>query len=319
MRAYKTKHYLFHILKVVVVITAFVVIYYKFRANDALSWKSFSVYMKDSDILRFPVVLIILALSVCNWVFEILKWKLLSRQLVKISFSESVKQVLFAQTISIFTPYKTGEYGAKTLFFERKQVKKVIFLNFLGNFSQMMITLFFGVFGMYFFIKTKLSGYENHYFSVVLMGIIFFLIGNLCYKNIRFTIGKYSFQKLRLFQKRIPQDIKYKVLFYSFIRYLAFSGQFFLLLNMLMPVPFWETMLLIFSFYLLSSLLPMITFFDVVVKGSVALLVFSFVDTGVVLFITSVMWILNTVFPALLGSFYVIKLKAPSTKIQIPI
>src|SRR5690606_28169082 len=207
---------------------------------------------------------------------------------------------------SIFTPYKMGEYGAKTLFFQRKQVKKVIFLNFLGNFSQMLITLFLGIFGLYFFVKTEFYGYENHYFIAVFSGVILFLAGNRFYKNSHFSIEKYSFQKLRLFLKKIPKQTKYKVLLYSFMRYLAFSGQFFLLLNMLVPVPFWETLMLIFSFYLLSSLLPVMQFFDVAVKGSIALLIFTAVDVSIMLFVTSLMWILNTVLPALIGSFYVI-------------
>src|SRR5690606_28907622 len=195
MRTYKAKQYLFHILKVVVVITALFFIYTKIQTNHSLTWKTFGMYFKESDILQTPFVIAVLFLSASNWFFEILKWQVLSKQVVNISFFESMRHVLSAQTASIFTPLKIGEYGAKVLFFEQKQVKKVVFLNFLGNFNQMLITLFFGIFGLYFFIKNEFSGYEQFYPLAVVLAILFFLVGNRFSKKVNFSIGKYSFIK----------------------------------------------------------------------------------------------------------------------------
>jgi len=51
--------------------------------------------------------------------------------------------------------------------------------------------------------------------------------------------------------------------------------------------------------------------FDVVLKGTVAIWVFSFynLEPLTVLSITSIMWILNFVLPAIIGSYFVLTFK----------
>ena len=64
----------------------------------------------------------------------------------------------------------------------------------------------------------------------------------------------------------------------------------------------------IFSMYLISSIIPGFVLFDWLVKGSVAVTLFRFfgIDDIIVLSITASMWILNFAIPAIAGSFYVI-------------
>ena len=75
-------------------------------------------------------------------------------------------------------------------------------------------------------------------------------------------------------------------------------------------------MQLITSMYFLASIIPSIFLFDVVIKGSVALYLFSLIGINelVILSIVTCMWILNFVTPSIIGSFYVLHFKFPENK-----
>ena len=72
-------------------------------------------------------------------------------------------------------------------------------------------------------------------------------------------------------------------------------------------------MVIISSMYLLASIIPSIFIFDVAIKGSVAVYLFSFVyiNEVIILSITTIMWILNFVLPSIIGSYYVLRFKLP--------
>ena len=67
-------------------------------------------------------------------------------------------------------------------------------------------------------------------------------------------------------------------------------------------------MIAITTIYLLSSIIPTIFVLDVIVKGSVALYLFSFVGVNelTILSVVTLMWILNFVLPSVLSGFYVL-------------
>jgi len=60
--------------------------------------------------------------------------------------------------------------------------------------------------------------------------------------------------------------------------------------------------------YLLVSIIPSIFIFDVIIKGSVAVYLFSFVGANelTILVIVTIMWLLNFVMPSIFGSYHVL-------------
>ena len=72
-------------------------------------------------------------------------------------------------------------------------------------------------------------------------------------------------------------------------------------------------MIVITSMYLLASIIPSIFIFDVVIKGSVAVYLFSIVGVNelTVLCIVTLMWLLNFVTPSVFGSYYVLNFNLP--------
>ena len=76
---------------------------------------------------------------------------------------------------------------------------------------------------------------------------------------------------------------------------------------------YFQAMTVITSMYLLSSIIPSIFIFDVVVKGSIGVFLFSMieVDELTILSIITLMWLLNFVLPSVFGSYYVLNFNLP--------
>ncbi|GEM_PF-105799 len=306
MLSYKSKQYLVATLKVSVVITSFVFIYFRVASNSYLTFGELQITVSQSFLLKTPFILILFALTFLNWSFEILKWQTLARCVAKVSLKQSAIQVLMAQSISLFTPLKIGEYGAKTLFFTKKQIKKVVFLNFLGNMSQLAATIFFGFFGLTIYFSQYFKDFTIFYLTVLIFAAILIVLGNWLWHKINFSIGNFTFHTIRNFSASISKIKKQKVLGFAFFRYAVFSVQFCFILNCLIPISFIDVLPLVFMMYLISSAIPVLQFFDVLIKGSVAVLVFSGFNELILLSTTTLMWLLNAVLPSIIGSYFVL-------------
>ena len=96
----------------------------------------------------------------------------------------------------------------------------------------------------------------------------------------------------------------------SLARYLVFSHQFYFLLLLLnVEISYFDAMSCIFSMYFLASVLPSIFFLEAIVKGGIAVWLFSFFQVNAlpVLVISSLMWLFNFAFPAIMGSLLLFK------------
>lgn len=299
---HKAKQFLTFLIKLLIVGGAFYFIWDQLANNEKLDWKQFLELLNRKK--SFWGILFLLSFSFFNRFLEILKWQNLAQVIEKISISKATEQVLSALTASIFTPNGIGEYGAKALYFEKKEAKKVVFLNLICNGIQMILTIVFGTIGLW------VLGFG--FWVLVILGISCFLIlASFLFKKI--TIKGYSIN--RLFEKinAISKQIHQKNIFLAVCRYLIFSHQYyFLFLAFDVDLPYLTLMATIASVYFLASSLPTFQFLDFAVKGSVAVYFFGIlgVNEWIVVFISTLMWFLNVVLPVIIGSFYVFNFKS---------
>lgn len=255
-------------------------------------------------------------LSVANWCLEARKWQELVASFKSIPFMQAARQSLASLTVSLITPNRIGEYGAKALFFEGPERRRVLLLNFLGNFSQMAVTLLFGIFGILLLPDSIAAPFQ---FTPGLL-LVVILLTTLAL--ILFLRGRKGSQLLLTWKKSLrslPQKVLARSMLISFAKYLVFSHQFYLLLWVFgAEVGYLQAMPVIFSMYFLSSLIPGFVVFDWLVKGSVAVTLFQFlgVDEILVLSVTSLMWILNFALPSLIGSFFVLTFNQSSKALR---
>ncbi len=306
--SHKAKQFLLVLVKLLIVSGALYYIVNQLQGEKAIDWRLISNYFSIKSLF------FLLVLSVLNWVFEILKWQHLVSSFTKISFLEAAKQSLGSLTASIFTPNRIGEYGAKALYFDKKKIKKIIFLNFIGNSSQMLVTTFFGILGFIIsgVVVSETMLWLNFKFSLLhlLFLVLFLFVVFLIFKFRKVSIYGLSLQKIIEAIKKLSIGFHVTTLQLSIIRYLIFAHQFyFLLLIFGVEISYSLALATIFSMYFLASIIPSIHLMDVAIKGSVALFLFG--KLGVlewkIITITSVMWLFNLVIPVVIGSFFVMK------------
>lgn len=301
MRAFLKNKFFIFLLKLLVVVAAFYFIYNQLAGNEQLDWEKFSQLVDRKK--SFFGILFILLFSVVNRFLEILKWQNLVSFINPISIGEATKQVLGALTAGIFTPNGLGEYAGKAMYFNKKQTKKIIFLNLICNGIQMILTILFGIIGL------AIIGYWK--WSIVILTIAFLLF-ILFFFSKKITIKGYSIEKLLNKINEIPKHIHQKNMIYGLFRYLVFSHQYyFLFLAFDVDLPYLSLISTVAVVYFLASSLPSFQFLDFAVKGSVALFFFGKlgVNEWIVIFISTLMWFLNVVLPVIIGSYYVLKFK----------
>ncbi|MEM6718489.1 MAG: lysylphosphatidylglycerol synthase domain-containing protein [Bacteroidota bacterium] len=298
-------------IKVAILIGAAYFIYDKLLNNSQLDFDTFLSQLQTSELLHPVIILGLLAITFLNWFLEIVKWKVLVSSIKSISLWESASHTLGGLTASLFTPNRVGEYGAKALYFLKSERKRVVGLNFLGNVAQLIATLFFGVIGftvfvIQFSVELPWDNILRAVFVLLLISVTF-LLGA---RQKQFQLKGFSWERIRNFIRNVSGGIHQKNFSLAVIRYLIFSHQFYVLLLFFgLNTSYWLAMSTITAMYLITSLIPMLFIFDVVVKGSVAVWLFGYLNISElnILCVVSLMWILNFVLPSIVGSYFVLK------------
>ena len=312
---YKTKQFFFVLIKLSIVVGAFYFIFEKLTNNDEMQFSVFVSFLAKKNLFSLKNIIFLLFLSIFNWFFEILKWKTLVASIKRITFKNALEQSLGALTASLFTPNRIGEYGAKAIYYTSSFRKHIMLINLLSNMLQMTVTTILGVIGLYSLIAKYNIPLDYHklvwFFAI---GFIILSLIGFGIKKSKFTVKGFSLEKVKYFIMSFPKNKFILGFLFSLIRYAIFSFQFYFLLHLFdVNITYLNTMTLLTSMYLLTSIIPSIFVFDVVIKGSVALYLFSFTDVNelTVLSTVTIMWLFNFVLPSIFGSFYVLNFSFP--------
>jgi len=279
--------------------------YQKIITNPILTFEQLKHQFSILFLNNGWLLVLLLLFTDANWLLEIVKWKTLTTIEKKITFFEAFEQSFASLTASIITPNRIGEYGAKALFFKSEKRKNIMGLNLIGNLSQLSVTIFFGCIGIIYFLmnyspKIPKINIQN---SIILVLFLFILI---------YFRKKLKLSKVKIFLNKISKKTYITVVILSILRYLIFTHQFYFLLVLLgVEIDYFTALPLIFSMYFIASILPSLTIFDWVIKGSVAIFLFGFVEVNAltIVTVTTLMYVLNFAVPALFGSIFVLKFK----------
>ena len=266
-----------------------------------------------------------------NWGIESSKWKYLIKKIEVLSFSKSVKAVLSGVSVSIFTPNRIGEYFGRAFILEKANRFEGVLITIIGSISQLLITIIFGSISLIFFIPEffDISEYFYGYIGLVvsiLVILTFLLIFFFNIKILTSILESFSKKKWVKFRKRIKIFSQYSkkelftVLMLSFIRYIIFTLQFYILLKAFsVDVIFSQSIMIISIIFLVMTALPTITLAELGIRGSVTMFFFGLYfekqglpidqsEFGIILASSSI-WIINLAIPALLGTVFVFNLK----------
>jgi len=250
-----------------------------------------------------------------NWCLEAFKWKVLVDKFEKITMFRSLRATLSGITVSFFTPNRIGEFAGRVMHISPPSRVMAILATFIGSAAQLMVTCIFGLFGLAFFLPGFLN-LDNIYglLFLIVAAIISGILLNMFFHFGFLTKMLHHLKVLRRFDRYLAVFEQYSrkelvaIFLLSMFRYLVFTVQFVMLLNMMgVDLPFFFLFGLISVVYLALSFLPSIFLTELPLRGSVALYVigqFSQQHLGI-LCASFTLWIIYLVIPAMIGSISV--------------
>jgi hypothetical protein len=278
-------------------------------------------------------LLLVMVLMIFNWLIEAIKWRYLIARIEKISFARAVQAVLTGVSISTFTPNRVGEYFGRVFILKRASHIEGILITIVGSMAQLLITVLFGTTALLLFIPQYMPemvfghGYLYYMLTILLLAFDFLLLA------LFFNLSFLTELKEKILQNRLKGIRKFfrvfafyhnrelaTVIMLSFIRYMVFSTQFFLLIRFFgLPVPYVEALVLISLIYFVMTVIPTIALTELGIRGSVALYFFGLwisktypgcddFNAGV-LAASVLLWMINLGIPAVIGTFFVFRLQ----------
>lgn len=268
-----------------------------------------------------------------NWGLEAVKWQVLIRKIEKVSFFTSFKAVMTGVSVSLFTPNRTGDYLGRVFILKNADRIEGTLITIIGSIAQLIVTLCLGLFAFLAFFSQYLIGRYHLYEYlmpglVILVPVIVFLLV-LSYFKIslltRITAfllpGKMERWTVygRVFSLYDNRELL-QVLLLSLGRYIVFSTQFLILLHLTgIHLPVVHGVVLVPVIYLIMAAIPSFALTDLGVRGSVSVFVITqyfqkyggYADTVPLAVFTasSVLWLINLILPAILGTLFVFSLK----------
>ena len=244
-----------------------------------------------------------------NWGLETFKWKYLLHKQHELSFFRAFGIVFTGITIGLITPNRIGEVpGRVWLLADNSNKSKSIALTAVGAYTQLLVTFVIGTIASWkllnYFVNDSMSLYIN--IALTLTSLLLFFLYIKSESVIR-LIGRISLLKSKKLIAGIS-SLNLETLFITYLlsalRYIVFWVQFYLVLDGFgIPLMGFRELLLIPFCFMVASFIPNILISELLVRGSVALLIFGIVsDLDAHIILASVaLWAINVAIPAVLG------------------
>ena len=274
---------------------------------------------------NYFVVIVVILMMFLNWFLESLKWRFLISKIEKVSIKRSIRAIFSGITVSAFTPNRVGEYGGRVFCLEKADRIKGVLITVIGSMAQLVTTIVFGSIGILLLpnlmpefdslLSNIVFAYPIMLFLLILLNV---LLVTLFLNASVFSVVLSKIKFLRKFKKYNEVFSFYnssellEILLYSVGRYIVFTTQFFILLQVFdVQIGYVDAMILITTMLLVISIIPTIAITEIGIRGSVALFLFGLVSVNAIgiLSATFVMWVINLLLPALIGTIFIFSLK----------
>ncbi|MHA4893376.1 hypothetical protein ACXZ1K_01390 [Pedobacter sp. PWIIR3] len=305
------------LIKISVVLFAFWFIYNKLTANQNL--RSFERILSKIPVTEVVLVMsFVFFLMFVNWGLEALKWRKLIAGVEKITIWRAIESVFCGLTWAVFTPNRLGEYGGRVFFLSPKRRIVGVVAMAVGNIGQMVLTNVFGAIALCFFIHRFSELDYRLFYALLILSIMFCSFFIIFYFNIKWLNGillsmKFTrkYKKFYSILARYQKRELLKILLFCLARYAVFSTQYFVLFYWLIPqIHYLDILMMVSILFFVQSTLPSLDLFDIGVRSVTASYFFSSItdqDVAVIASTASI-WLINIIIPAILGSYFVIKL-----------
>lgn len=306
-------------IKLLVVILLLWTIYKQVFDKDNIDdlWQAF---LHSFDFPNLWWLIAIVLLVPVNWGIETIKWGGLIKNFSKLNFWTTYKAILAGVTVSMFTPNRVGEYGGRILLVEPENNWKAVIATLVGSFSQLLTLLSLGLLGAIVFSKSFLEP------EIYILALVFFL--GLALVSLM-LFGFFNIDLVIPILRRIPFPKRVKgfldhlsvlnnytsrelskVLFYSLLRYLTYSFQYYLALQFFdIEIGLIQGLAGIATIYLMQTSIPLPPLMGLLARGEIALFVWGFFSENEVNILAASfsLFIINLAVPALIGAIFILQ------------
>jgi len=275
--------------------------------------QGFAEVLSDRDQALLLVTLSgVLVLTLLNWGLEATKWRLLMRDVERITFGKAFVATIAGTSIGMITPNRVGEFVGRVLFLAPENRIPASFATAVGSIAQFVVTVVMGTFGLIALIVTARSeAFDPLGVAWITLCVLVAVASLLLYFNpdlLHRVIARIPF--IRRWEQhaasldRMSIDVLFRVLLFSALRYVVFAIQFMIILVVMADVALLDSLFAIPVAFLFSTLIPTVMLTELGVRGSIAVALISpqlAQDKGVFLASTA-LWVINIALPALVGS-----------------
>lgn len=300
-------------IKILIGILSFWFIYSRLAQIPGLKHEFKDWFQQPSMYLNLFIILLLMPV---NWGIESYKWKLTTAQTEEISYSVAVKSVMSGIFAGNIAPGRAIEFLAKIVFFKIENRPQITILHFINGMFQMLITVVLGLCAIVYKLNTH---HISNQYIYLMFGFGIALIMFFCWAilNVSFIQNKLRFiswfKKLESQQTlAFSKKLVFQLILLSVIRYVVFTGQFFIIYTSISPQAYLlETIAAIAAYFMLTSLIPMISYIEPAIRAAIALFVFnnSSDNSLSVIMASTFVWIINVVIPSIIGYVIIFKEK----------
>ena len=314
-------------IKIIIVLAGCWVLYVKIIKNQDLTEMWASVKTSFSSTQNVLLMALAFILMPVNMALETRKWQKSIMPVERVPFRKAYTAIFTGITAGMMFPNRTGDFLGRIFMLEKGNRLKAAMLTFVGNIAQMLVTVSLGCIAWVSFGHGKIEQ-GKYYWYVLIISLTIIVLGYLIYFNIHFLrhIRRLIPKKWR------PKAEKYMEIFSSYskkdlavilllavAKYAVYSFQFVLLIWAFdVPLDYFNAMIPIMMTYLLMTVIPIITITEIAVRGAVCIGVFEVwlamqgINTSftmMVFFASTMLWLYNLAIPAVIGLFFIRKLK----------
>lgn len=285
------------------------------KGDFATQWADFLKHGQEGNKL---LMLLVLLLAPCNWMLEAFKWKLLLNKIEPVPFRRALASTLTGIAFSMVTPNKIGDFAGRILYVTDKNKLRAVVATLVGNLAHTIVTFIFGIIGLIYFNVYYPGLWQKFTLIGALLGVALLL---LLYLRINFLAEWVEHKKwyrqlivaIRILKRYSRKDL-IQLLLLSSARFSVYCIQFLVLANLLgAGVDWMEGLLLAALMFWMITVIPSFLVADLGVRGFIAGLLFTTTaiagNSMAILAGSYIIWLLNLVLPAIIGSLLLLTIR----------
>lgn len=277
--------------------------------------------MQTQGLFYIPLLLV---LMIFNWLIESVKWKIAVASVQPVSMFRAFKAVLAGVSISLSLPNRIGEYLGRVLYLEPTQRVRAISVTVVASFSQLIVTVMMGFWGLLLARPVMLSqggwAIQTWWIAVGVVVLIAILM-LLLYFNISF-LNRWLQQKLLDSSSKWPLRFKgwlaaldscdaailRVLLSLSVLRYVVFVAQYYLAYQFFgVHFNMHQLFIIVSLTFLTLAAVPTFAAPELALRGAVGIFIAKWftMQTAEVVLALLLIWITNLILPAIIGALLI--------------